>query len=64
MWNADHNSSSSWDIEGYMGKRAWEDIKCTLACMAKENWPRDKETDKKVPPKHPNYIDEYIKWAK
>ena len=32
--------------------------------MAKENWPRDKETDKKVPPKHPNYIDEYIKWAK
>ena len=77
MWNAEHNSSSSWGIEGYEVPKVYFDYHQELWVKERgnilnahkrvwppENWPRDKETDKKVPPKRPNYIDEYIKWAK
>ena len=77
MWNAEHNSSSSWGIEGYEVPKVYFDYHQELWVKERgnilnahkrvwppENWPRDKVTDKKVPPNRPNYIDEYIKWAK
>ena len=77
MWNAEHNSSSSWGIEGYEVPKVYFDyhqevwlkerekiLNAHKRVWPPENWPRDKVTDKKVPPNRPNYIDEYIKWAK
>ena len=77
MWNAEHNSSSSWGIEGYEVPKVYYDyhqevwvkerekiLNAHKRVWPPENWPRDKATDKKVPPKRPNYIDDYIKWAK
>ena len=76
MWNAEHGSSSNWGIEGYEVPKQHYDyhqvkwlqerekiLNAHKRVWPPENWPKDKSTDKKVPPKRPNYIDEYVKWA-
>ena len=73
MWNAEHNSSSSWGIEGYEVPKVYFDyhqevwlkerekiLNAHKRVWPPENWPRDKVTDKKVPPNRPNKMGKII----
>ena len=76
MWNCIKGSSQNWGIEGYQIARKYYDyhqvkwlqerekiLKAHKKEWPPQNWPKDKETDKLVPPKKTTFIDEQIKWA-
>ena len=76
MWNCIKGSSQNWGIEGYQIARKYYDYRQVKWLQEREkilkahkkewppqNWPKDKETDKLVPPKKTNFIDDQIKWA-
>ena len=76
MWNCIKGSSQNWGIEGYeIAKKyydyhqvKWEqERKRILDAHKKEwppqNWPKDKESDKLVPPKRITFIDDQTAWA-
>ena len=76
MWNCIKGSSQNWGIEGYQITKKYYDYRQVKWLQEREkilkahkrewppqNWPKDKETDKLVPPKKTNFIDDQIKWA-
>ena len=76
MWNCIKGSSQNWGIEGYQITKKYYDYRQVKWMQQREkilkahkkewppqNWPKDKETDKLVPPKKTNFIDDQIKWA-
>ena len=76
MWNCIKGSSQNWGIEGYEIAKKYYDYrqvkwiqerKRILDAHKREwppqNWPKDKETDKLVPPKKKTFIDVQIDWA-
>ena len=76
MWSCMHGSSETWGIEGYEVPKKYYDyhqvkwyqerekiLNQHKRVWPPEDWPKDKENDKKVPPKRPNFLDAYIKWA-
>ena len=76
MWNCIKGSSQNWGIEGYHINRKYYDyhqvkwlqerekiLKAHKKEWPPQNWPKDKESDKLVPPKKITFIDEQIKWA-
>lgn len=76
MWNCIKGSSQNWGIEGYEIAKKYFDYRQVLWYKKREkilkdhkkewppqDWPKDKESDKLVPPKRINFIDEQIAWA-
>ena len=76
MWNCVKGSSQNWGIEGYQIHKKYYDYRQVKWLQQREkilkahkkewppqNWPKDKESDKLVPPKKTNFIDDQIKWA-
>ena len=76
MWSCMHGSSETWGIEGYEVPKKYYDyhqvkwyqerekiLNQHKRVWPPEDWPKDKENDKKIPPKRPNFLDAYIKWA-
>ena len=76
MWNCIKGSSQNWGIEGYEIAKKYFDYRQVLWHKKREkilkdhkkewppqDWPKDKESDKLVPPKRINFIDEQIAWA-
>ena len=76
MWNCIKGSSQNWGIEGYEIAKKYFDYRQVLWHKKREkilkehkkewppqDWPKDKENDKLVPPKRINFIDEQIDWA-
>jgi len=76
MWNCIKGSSQNWGIEGYEIAKKYYDYRQVVWHKKREkilkdhkrewppqDWPKDKETDKLVPPKRINFIDEQIAWA-
>ena len=76
MWNCIKGSSQNWGIEGYQIARKYYDyhqvkwlqereriLKAHKKEWPPQNWPKDKESDKLVPPKKTTFIDDQIKWA-
>ncbi len=76
MWNCIKGSSQNWGIEGYEITKKYYDYRLVkweqerkriLDAHKKEwppqNWPKDKESDKLVPPKKATFIDDQIAWA-
>ena len=76
MWNCIKGSSQNWGIEGYEITKKyydyhqvkWEQERKNILDAHKrewppQNWPKDKESDKLVPPKKKTFIDEQIDWA-
>ena len=76
MWSCMHGSSQNWGIEGYEVPRKYYDYHQVKWYQQREkiltqhkrvwppeDWPKDKENDKKVPPRRPNFLDDYYKWA-
>ena len=76
MWNCIKGSSQNWGIEGYEITKKyydyhqvkWEQERKNILDAHKrewppQNWPKDKESDKLVPPKKKTFIDEQVDWA-
>ena len=76
MWNCIKGSSQNWGIEGYEITKKyydyhqvkWEQERKRILDAHKrewppQNWPKDKESDKLVPPKKKTFIDEQTDWA-
>ena len=76
MWNS-IKGLQIWGIKGYEVPRKyidykkirWEKARAEILKSHKKewppmNWPKDKESDKPIPPKRKNFIDDQIKWAK
>ena len=76
MWNCIKGSSQNWGIEGYQITKKYYDYRQVKWLQEREkilkahkkewppqNWPKDKESDKPVPPKKETFIDNQIKWA-
>jgi hypothetical protein len=76
MWNCIKGSSQNWGIEGYEIAKKYFDYRQVVWHKKREkilkehkkewppqDWPKDKENDKLVPPKRINFIDEQIDWA-
>ncbi len=76
MWNCIKGSSQNWGIEGYEIAKKYYDYRQVVWHKKREkilkehkkewppqDWPKDKESDKLVPPKRINFIDEQIAWA-
>ena len=76
MWNCIKGSSQNWGIEGYQIHKKYYDYRQVKWLQQREkilkahkkewppqNWPKDKESDKLVPPQKITFIDEQIKWA-
>jgi len=76
MWNCIKGSTQNWGIEGYQITKKYYDYRQVKWLQERErilkahkkewppqNWPKDKESDKLVPPKKTNFIDDQIKWA-
>ena len=76
MWNCIKGSSQNWGIEGYQIYKKYYDYRQVKWLQQREkilkahkkewppqNWPKDKESDKLVPPQKITFIDEQIKWA-
>ena len=77
MWTATKGDTKSWGIEGYevpkkhfdYNQVKWyqkreEILKKHKRIWPPDDWPKDKETEKPVPPLRKNYIDDVIKLAK
>ena len=77
MWQCVKGSSQNWGIEGYEIPKKYYDyhqvkwyqerekiLKDHKRVWPPQDWPKSKDEDKLVPPHRPNYIDDYIKWAK
>ena len=77
MWKCVKGSTQKWGIEGYevpkkyydYHKVIWEKKRAKIIDAHKKewppkNWPKDKESDKFVPPTKLNFIDEQIKLVK
>lgn len=76
MWNSVHGVGQNWGIEGYEAPRQyfdvqqikWEKQRAEIKEKHKPqwpptDWPKEKGSDKLVPPKRINFIDETIKLA-
>ena len=76
MWNCIKGTSQNWGIEGYEITKKYFDYRQALWYKKREkilnahkrewppqDWPKNKETDKLVPPKRRNFIDDQIAWA-
>ena len=76
MWNCIKGSSQNWGIEGYQITKKYYDYRQVKWLQEREkilkahkkewppqNWPKDKESDKLVPPKKATFIDDQIAWA-
>ena len=77
MWSCVKGSSMNWGIEGYEIPKhyydyhqiKWQQERKTILEKHKrvwppQDWPKSKEDDKLIPPHRPNFIENYIKWAK
>jgi hypothetical protein len=76
MWSCVKGDDKNWGIDGYEPQTEYFDHKQTMwhkkrAEILKDHkrvwpppdWPKDKETEKSVPPKRPNYLDQVYKWS-
>jgi hypothetical protein len=76
MWSSVKGDDKNWGIDGYEPRMDYFDHKQSVwhkkrAEILKEHksewppsdWPKDKETEKSVPPKRPNYLDQVYKWS-
>jgi hypothetical protein len=76
MWSTDKGDGKNWGIDGYEVPKKYFDhaqsewLKKRQDILNKHerkwpppDWPKDKETDKQVPPKRPNYLDQVYKWS-
>lgn len=75
MWQV-AKGSDNWGVEGYevprkyfdYAQQKWEKNRAEMIKHPKgqwppSDWPKDKETDKQLPPKRPNYLDQLYKWT-
>lgn len=77
MWMLVKGEDKNWGIEGYEVPREYydyhkvkyqEELDAKMKGKIKRQWPPkdwklDPETEKPIPPKRPNYLDQIIKWA-
>ena len=76
MWQCVKGSSQNWGIEGYEIARKYYDYHQVKWMQERkkildqhkrvwppQDWPKAKDEDKLVPPRRPNFLDYYIKWA-
>lgn len=76
IYNIVSGNDNNYGIPGYKCPKKYFDYRACVWLKKREqilkkhkrewppiNWPADKETDKKMPPKRINFIDEQIKWV-
>ena len=76
MWQCVKGSSQNWGIEGYEIARKYYDYHQVKWMQERkkildqhkrvwppQDWPKAKDEDKLIPPRRPNFLDYYIKWA-
>lgn len=76
MWSRVKGEDTLWGVEGYEVPKKhfdyrqiqWSKKRADILKDKKKRWPpndwaKDPETDKPIPPKRPNYLDQVYKWA-